>query len=72
MCIRANSYIFENIYNLVIMYVMLFFHFYFRFQFLIFKEQVLNRPHIRAFALVLFCIHVANLFVYYMILVPFI
>lgn len=72
MCIRANSYKFENIYNFVIMYVMLFFHFYFRFQFLIFKEKVLNRPHIRAFALVLFCIHVANLFVYYMILVPFI
>lgn len=72
MCIRANSYIFENIYNFVIMYVMLFFHFHFRFQFLIFKEKVLNRPHIRAFALVLFCIYVANLFVYYMILVPFI
>lgn len=62
---------FKNIYNFVIMYDA-FFHFYFRFQFFIFKDKILNRPHIRAFALVLFCIHVANLFVYYMILVPFI
>lgn len=33
-----------------------------------FKDKILNRPHIRAFDLVLFCIHVANLFVHYMIL----
>lgn len=72
MCIRVNLYIFENIYNFVIMYVMFFFIFIFDFNFLIFKEKVLNRLYIRVFVLVLFCIYVVNLFVYYMIFVFFI